>query len=220
MARSRLLLALITTLIVVGAVGLVLWQADSWRPSESATQDHAAFRAGVLPQGISGARAPQFTLDDARGGRMSTASLKGRPYVVTFLYADCQDVCPLIAQEIKQAFEQLGRRGRELTAVAVTADPEGDTPTVVRSWLQRMRMPARFRYLVGSRDEVEAVWRAHYAAGQPEDRLESAHSASIWLVDRRGRWRAKFSGGIPVPPSDIAHDLRILLDERAEPDLR
>ena len=208
-------------LFVVCVVSLILWQVDhSKRVTSIAPGQSAAFRAGLLPQGVRGARAPQFTLDDARGGRLSTTALKGRPYLVTFLYADCRDVCPLIAQEIKQAFQQLGRRGREVTAVAVTADPESDTPAVVRSWLRRMRMPARFRYLVGSRGDVEAVWRAHYAAGQPRDRLESAHSASIWLVDRRGRWRAKFSGGIPVPPSDIAHDLRILLDEPASPDLR
>lgn len=49
----------------------------------------------------------------------------------------------------------------------------------------------------------------------PRDRDESAHSASIWLVDRRGRRRAKFSGGIPVAPPGIAHDVRLLLDERS-----
>jgi cytochrome oxidase Cu insertion factor (SCO1/SenC/PrrC family) len=76
-------------------------------------------------------------------------------------------------------------------------------------------MPANFHYLVGTRRALAPVWKAHYAAPQPRDREESAHSASIWLVDRRGRWRAKFSGGIPVAPGDIAHDLRTLLDEPA-----
>ena len=171
------------------------------------------FRGNPLPKGIDRALAPRFTLRDADGRPVSTRRLSGRPYLVTFLYTDCQDVCPLIGQEVKQAIEQLGPRGREVTALAITADPETDSPQAVKAWLKAQRMPENFRYLLGTRDELQRVWKAHYAAPQPDDKEESAHSASIWLVDREGRWRSKFSGGVPVPPRDIAHDLRLLLDE-------
>ena len=76
-------------------------------------------------------------------------------------------------------------------------------------------MPANFHYLIGSDAQLQPVWRSHYAAPQPRDNANSAHTASIWLIDRQGRWRTKFSGGIPVAPADIAHDLRLLLDEPA-----
>lgn len=172
------------------------------------------FRGGPLPEGVDRAPAPRFRLADARGGTVDTNALKGRPYLVTFLYTDCQDVCPLIAHEVKQALEQLGPRGREVTAVAVTADPAADTPAAVRAWLDEQGMPANFRYALGTPRQLAPVWKAHYAAPQPHDKSASAHSASIWLVDRQGRWRSKFSGGVPVAPADIAHDLKILLDER------
>ena len=220
--RTRLLLAaaLALALWAAGAVLLAAKQRDEQRgardePAAIVDARPSAFRAGPLPKGVDRRPAPRFTLRDARGGRLDTASLKGRPYLVTFLYTDCQDVCPLIAQEIKQALEQLGPRGRQVTALAVSADPRSDTPQAVRTWLDERRMPDNFRYLIGTRRELAPVWKAHYAAPQPHDKQESAHSASIWLVDRSGRWRAKFSGGVPVPPSDIAHDLRLLLDEHA-----
>ena len=212
---KRLRLAGVTALLMGGLLALIVLRDHRGADGAPTYGNAGAFRAGRLPQGVGGARAPQFALRDASGEWLSTASLKGRPYLVTFLYTDCRDVCPLIAQEIKQALHQLGRRRREVTALAITADPEGDTPTAVRAWLERHRMPANFRYLIGDRRELEGVWRAHYAAPQPRDRTQSAHSASIWLVDRQGRWRAKFSGGIPVAPADIAHDLRLLLAERA-----
>jgi protein SCO1/2 len=212
----RMSLAAVTWLVVAGLLALIVLRGQrSAGNAPQASSATSAFRAGDLPPGVGGARAPRFALRDAFGDRLDTASLNGRPYVVTFLYTDCRDVCPLIAQELKEALRELGRRGREITALAVTADPEGDTPVAVRAWLRRNRMPNSFRYLLGERRELEGVWRAHYAASQPRDRVESAHSASIWLVDRRGRWRAKFSGGIPVAPADIAHDLRLLLNERA-----
>lgn len=219
-AGKRWLPAAICGLLAMWTIGLVavqLTRDDTQPPRDeplALMPSRTAFRAGALPRGVDGARAPRFTLDDARGGRLSTTQLAGRPYLVTFLYAACTDVCPLIGQEIKQALRRLGTRGREVTAVAVSANPRTDTPQAVRAWLRRQRLPTNFRYLVGTRRELAPVWKAHYAGAQPPDRVESAHSASIWLVDREGRWRAKFSGGIPVAPADIAHDLRILLDER------
>lgn len=173
------------------------------------------FRGGRLPKTIDRAAAPHFRLADARGGTIDTRDLAGRPYVVTFLFTDCEDVCPLIGQELRLALERLGERGRNVTVVAVSADPDGDTREAVRSWLETHDMPSNFRYAIGSHEALAPVWKAHYAAAQPDDKSESAHSTSIWLIDRRGRWRTKFSGGVAIPPSDIAHDLRILLDERA-----
>jgi protein SCO1 len=100
-----------------------------------------------------------------------------------------------------------------VAAVAITVDPEGDTRPAVRAWLRTQRLPANFHYLVGSRRRLEPVWRAYFAAPQPPGTEESRHTASIWVIDARGRLRAKFSGGIPVSPDDIAHDLRLLVRE-------
>ena len=219
--RTRLLLltGLVPILFALAVIALAGRAAqddleqDVAGPAAIVQPRQGPFRGGPLPKGIDRAPAPQFALRDAGGRPVSTRSLSGRPYLVTFLYTDCQDVCPLIGQEVKQAIRQLGRRGRDVTALAVTADPESDTPQAVKAWLQTQRMPENFRYLLGTRDELQPIWKAHYAAPQPDDQAASAHSASIWLVDRAGRWRSKFSGGVPVPPRDIAHDLRLLLGE-------
>lgn len=217
--HKRLLLAAAAGLVAFWALGLVALagrgdREERARPA-TARGGPTPFRGGRLPDGIVGAPAPRFALADARGGRVDTARLTGRPYVVTFLYVDCRDVCPLIAVELKQALAQLGTRAGEITVLAVSADPHGDTRAAVRRWLAKLRMPANFRYLIGTAQQLQPVWRAHYAAPQPRGKPDSAHSASIWLIDRRGRWRTKFSGGITVPPADIVHDLRLLLDERA-----
>jgi protein SCO1/2 len=215
--RKRMLLAAAVALLAFWAIGLVALASrdEPGGGARFATAAGAPFRGGALPAGVAGAQAPRFELDDARGGRVDTQHLVGRPYVVTFLYVDCDDVCPLIAIELKQALKQLGVRADDVTALAVSADPEGDTREAVRRWLAKLRMPANFRYLIGTREQLRPVWRSHWAAPQPRGNPESAHSASIWLIDRKGRWRTKFSGGVPVAPADIAHDLRVLLDEDA-----
>jgi protein SCO1 len=144
---------------------------------------------------------------------VNTRELRGRPYTVTFLYTSCPDVCPLIGQELGEALGRLGRASGKVAVVAVSVDPKGDTAEAARSWLRRHRLPSNFHYGIGSERELRPVWKAHFVAPQAPGSAESLHTASIWLVDARGRWRTKFSGGAPVPPGDIAHDLRLLLRE-------
>lgn len=210
----RALLGLVALCVAVSAALAYLALAgDEEGPVAVVEQQSGPFRGGQLPPELAGAPAPGFSHADARGGRIATAELAGRPYVVTFLYTDCPDVCPLIAQELRAALELLGPRARDVAVVAVSVDPEGDDPAAVRAWLERHDLPPNFHYLLGSEQELRPTWEAYFAAPQPEATAASTHTASIWLVDSDGRLRTKFSGAMPVAPADIAHDLRLLLDD-------
>jgi protein SCO1 len=167
--------------------------------------------AEPLPAGLAGRAAPHIRLDDARGGMFDTRSLAGKPYLVTFLYANCPDVCPLIGAQLRDTLAQLGGDARRVGVVAVSVDPRGDTPAAVRAWLLRQREPHQFHYLVGTRRELAPVWRAWYAAPQIPGDPESAHTAIVWVVDARGRLAAKVAAGGPFNSRGLAHDMRSLL---------
>jgi protein SCO1/2 len=203
-------LALAAILLVV----MVVIYASRAGDGADSARTPAGFHGNQLPPEIVGSAAPRFRLRDARGGYVDTRALRGRPYVVTFLYTGCPDVCPIIGQELRAALEQLGASASDVAAVAVSVDPQGDTPDAVRTWLARQRLPANFHYGIGTEGELKPVWKSYYAAPQIPGDPESAHSASIWLIDSRGRIRTKYSGGARVAPADVAHDLRLLLAER------
>jgi protein SCO1 len=207
-----LVAASVLSLVALVAVGR---DGEYDGPAAIVAGQQGPFRGGSLPEGLNGEPAPGFRLADARGGGLDSRALRGRPYVLTFLYTDCQDVCPLIGGGVGEALRLVGAPTSRVAAVAVSVDPEHDTRPAVRAWLRRLRLPRNFHYLVGTRQELEPVWRAYFAAPQPLGVTESRHTASIWLIDARGRLRTKFSGGVPVPPRDIAHDLRLLLREAA-----
>ncbi len=179
----------------------------------AAPASHGRFAlAEVLPRGLAGRPAPRIRLADARdGATLDTRTLAGAPYLVTFLYANCPDVCPLIGDELRATLAQLGTAGRSVRVVAVSVDPRGDTPAAVRTWLARHREPSAFHYLVGSEQQLAPVWRAWYAAPQIAGDPDSAHSAVVWLVDRRGRLAAKVSAGAAFDPAALARDVRTLL---------
>jgi protein SCO1 len=212
---SRRSLTALLALAVASLIALVAVARDRQgdEPAPVVERQEGPFRAGPLPDALDRKPAPRFRLADARGGTLDSRALRGRPYLLTFLFTDCPDVCPLIGREIDEALRQLGAQAREVAAVAITVEPEGDTRPAVRAWLRKQRLPANFHYLIGSRRRLKPVWRAYFAAPQPPGTDESRHTASIWVIDARGRLRAKFSGGIPVRPRDIAHDLRLLVRE-------
>lgn len=216
--RRSLLLGFSAVLVVwAGALvylGLQREGSPSVRPAGSTVQaspPRNGFRGSRLPQSLVGRKAPDIRLTDAGGSPVDTRRLRGRPYVVTFLFTDCEDTCPMIAAELRRALELLGPRARDAAVVAVSAKPETDTPASVRRWLAERRMPDNFHYGLGERRRLERVWESYYAAPQGAER--QPHSSSMWLIDAEGRIRTKFSAGVPVPPPDIAHDLGLLIDE-------
>lgn len=213
---ARLIAGVLLVAVPVGFGIAGMLSADSGDdgPAVIAPTQRGPFKGGLLPDGVRGSKAFAFELPNARGGTIGTPDVAGKPYVVTFLYTDCPDVCPLIGAELRRALELIGPAAEETAVLAISVDPEGDTPAATRSWLERHRLPDNFHYLIGSEAQLKPVWDAYYAAPQIPGRADSAHTASIWLIDPRGRIRTKFSGGMPVPPADIAHDLRILIRER------
>ena len=213
-SRARLLLSLVALAITALVLVALADTGGKEEPSAvGASGRQAPFLGNRLPDGVRNRPAPRVRLADARGGEINTRRLRGTPYVVTFLFTDCPDVCPLIAQELRKALELLGPRARKVAVAAVSVDAKGDTSENVRAWLTRMRLPRNFHYLIGSEAKLKPVWRSYFVGPQRHGVKQSLHTASIWLIDAEGHWRTKFSGGAPVAPADIAHDLRVLLRE-------
>lgn len=211
MVLSRRGILVVLALAAVWAVALVYL----FRDEPSSGRRLSPLTGSQLPSPLSRKPAPRIQLTDARGGRIDTADLRGDPYAITFLYTACPDVCPVIGQVIKSAIDNLGARGARLNVIAVSVDPRGDTPRAVRGWLTRQRLPRTFRYGVGTRAELAPVWKAYFATPQVAGRPEtSTHSATVWLVDARGRLRTRHAAGDGfLREEDLTDDFDRLLDE-------
>ncbi len=158
------------------------------------------FEGATLPQGL---RAPDFTLRDQDGEPVGLREHRGKPVIVTFLYTTCEDTCPVQAQQIKGAFDELGE---DVPAIAVAVDPPRDTPARARAFLSEQRMTGRLDFALGSRSELAPVWKAFAAQPQRED-LE--HTGRLVLVDPEGIQRVSFPVD-QVTPERLAHDVRLL----------
>ena len=81
--------------------------------------------------------------------------------LVTFLYTNCPDICPLITSNLRVAQNLMGpRTASKVQIIAVSVDPRGDTPKAVAAFLARHEMTGRMQYLIGSAPELARVWKA------------------------------------------------------------
>jgi protein SCO1/2 len=179
--------------------------------------------AAPLPgRELEAAPAPDFSLRDAAGQEVSLAQYRGRPVVLTFLYTDCPDVCPVIAQRIGQALERLGKDATKVAVLAVSVDPAGDTPEKARAFMAKHGLAGADRhFLLGEAGALEPVWLA-YGVGTAPSTVGSSrpasgppalgrigHTDATFLIDRQGRNRTLLRG--EATAEEIAGGLRTLL---------
>jgi len=203
---SRLALALFATtcalFAVIGVLAISRIDAQSDSPAVVQTA-RSPFRGGSMPPGV---HAPQFTLTDQDGRRVSMADYRGKRVVVTYLYTHCKESCPIQAQMIRGALDDLGH---DIPALAVSVDPFRDTRASARAFLRKAKMTGRMRFVLGTRRQLQPLYRGF--AIQPQLR-DSEHQAFITLVDKKGLQRV----AVPVnqtSPEDLAHDIGVLEHE-------
>jgi len=195
--NPRIAIALVV--VAVLALGGVVLAANSGNEEEPIAGGNR-FAGATMPEGL---RAPDFELSDEQGRPVSMRTLRGEPVVVTFLYSHCEDTCPITAQTIRGALDDLGH---DVPAIAISVDPPNDTPASARKFLAEQRANGRIRFVLGDRAELRRLWTGYAITPQ---RITQEHMARITLVDARGFQRV----GYPVSqatPERISHDLRLL----------
>jgi protein SCO1/2 len=156
--------------------------------------------------------APDFTLlDGARGDRVTLSALRGRVVLLTFLYTQCPDTCPLTAEKIRGAAEALRAQADRVAFLAVSVDPAHDTPQAVREFVAAHRLEGTLRYLIADTASLAAVWRNYSVTARPPESGIVVHLDAIMLVDKLSRARILLHSD--VDPTVLAKDLRVLLGE-------
>lgn len=198
-ARLRLALFVAGLLALAAIAGVALFAVGE------RTVTGEGFAGATRPPGIP---PEDFGVRDEHGRMLRLADLRGRPVVVTFLYTTCEDTCPLAAQQIRVALDDLGR---DVPVVAVSVDPANDTRRRARSFALRQRMQGRMRWALGDARELERIWRAY---GIQPQTLDEEHTASTVLLDGEGRQRVGFATSV-LTPAALAHDIALLEREAA-----
>jgi protein SCO1/2 len=157
--------------------------------------------------------APPIAGRDVEGVAVAVPAA-GRPALVTFLAASCSGGCAARLDALAQGLGRAGDTAGDVDVVAVSVAPEADRPAAVNALLARYDLQGRLAYVIGTRADLEPVWRAWGVAAPGAARPPAlADPAPVVLVDAEGRQVGTYRPGDALEPGDLAGDVRALAED-------
>ena len=138
--------------------------------------------------------APPLELRDHRGETVSLDQFRGRPVLLTFAYAHCQTVCPLLVRDVQAVRRRLP--AFEAVVLVVTLDPWRDVPSRLPHIAASWGLEGDELLLGGAVEEVEAALEAWNVASFRDAATGNIeHPSLVYLLDRHGRIAFAAAGG-------------------------
>ncbi len=140
---------------------------------------------------------PAFALIDQRGEKCDASILAGQPTVLSFVFANCQTVCPVLVRNVTRAARTLGPGS--VNIALVTLDPWRDTPAALPELAARWTLPEGSRLLSGEPADVCRLLDTLQVARERDLKNgDVSHVPLVMIVDARGRIVYRFSN----PPAE------------------
>jgi len=154
-----------------------------------ATPNLISLQVFMRLKGIGTAVAPTFTLQDQRHRRWSLAAQHGKVVVLTFYNAICNDICPVLGAEIRQASQELGGDASRIEFAIVNTDPQSTTISADTGALRAVGLSNRpsVVFLSGSVTAMNSVWGAYgvrIAVGAKPG--EVSHNNALYFITPNG----------------------------------
>ena len=130
---------------------------------------------------------------------------------------------PLVRLSQQSRFQSTIPPDLPVKFVTLTADPDNDTPAVMKSYARRfLAQPGRWHFLTGTKKQIAdlavgglKLTALEKEAGQREN-LDDLfiHSTLFVLIDQHGRARATFESDDPAMKSKLLPTIMKLLQEK------
>jgi protein SCO1/2 len=201
----------VLSVVLVGLIGaivvVILTGQGSPHHDGALTHKSSQFVGPEMPANL---KAPNFTLVDQRGKKVTLDHDRGHVVVLTFIHSLCKDACPFMTEQIKGALNELPGRGANVPAIGVSVDPGQDTVRNRDHFLRMHEMTGRMEFLNGALPAMREVWNAY---GIQPIHGKTLHSTFVLLIDKRGYERVGFAAD-ELTPDGLAHDIKVLERER------
>lgn len=142
-----------------------------------------------------------FALVAQDGQPITEKAFTGKPTALFFGFTHCPEVCPTTLFELDGWLAKVDPDGTKMQAYIVTVDPERDTPEILGAYVSNVSK--RITGISGPADKVMEMVKGFrvYARKVPVDEKNPTgeytmdHTASVFLLDRDGRFRGTISYG-------------------------
>lgn len=152
---------------------------------------------------------PELALVDQSGTTVTLDKYRGKAVLVTFAFAHCETVCPLVVHDVLTTRDKLAATNSERTpaVLVVTLDPWRDTPERLPAIAKQWGMSGDAHVLSGPPEEVDLTlnrWRIPRVRNEKTGDL--SHPTMVYVIGPNGRITYVVNGS----PEQIFAALRAL----------
>ncbi len=115
---------------------------------------------GLKPIGT--ASVPMFSLTDQHGATITPTSTRGKVTLITFFNKNCNDICPVLGTEIRDALHDLGAKASQVAVDIVNTDPfsYGTSTDPAALTETGLATNANVHFLTGPLANLNSLWKA------------------------------------------------------------
>ena len=155
----------------------------------------------------------RFELIERSGKTVTSEDLLGEPYVVSFFFSTCPSICIQQNQKLKELQDQF--EGKGVRFVAISVDPETDTPETLREYAARFGADKdQWLFMTGDLTYIRRIGAEIYQ--QPVDK--QFHTERFVLVDPEGQIEGFYSWPDEVQFEKLQAKIREYLESQAAED--
>lgn len=184
MTASRIALAL---LLAAGTVLLVASGGDRPKPAPDPAADYFGYTAGTLRSHFPNV---VLTTQDNRKVRFYDDVIRGNVVMIQFMFANCEEYCPMVTPNLVRVQRELKRRGAgEIKMISITVDPARDTPAVLKAYARKFSVGPGWQFLTGSKSDIDRIRRELGVWDPDEQKIEHMNVLTIGK-EPTGQWIA------------------------------
>ncbi len=203
-----------------GTIGLPTTPTTTFKLAPTPTTPSGRQISASLPalmglKYIANAQAPGFSLLTQTGSLWSLHGARGKAVVLTFENSTCNDICPVLGAEIKEAQQRLGAKSSKVLFVIVNTDPQhvGVAPTPAALSIPGLATAHNVYFLTSKLTRLNAVWTNYGVSVRVGAKANQVmHNDVMYFIGPKGQLSAQATpfanesnrGVFSLSPSDIA----------------
>lgn len=191
---------------VSGGTLIYLGVKNAPRFSAGGTNKQVTRPAAYKPPGNKEKWLTRYELTERSERKIGSDDLAGQVHLVSFFFATCPGSCRTQNQHFADLEREFGKQ--RVKFVAITCDPETDSPEKLREYANLFNAPDdTWYFLTGDLLYTRRIAAEVY--GVSLDR--KSHVERFLLVDRKGKIRGQYSWADPQKLHELRSDLKTLL---------
>ncbi|QQE77714.1 SCO family protein [Alicyclobacillus sp. SO9] len=205
--RSEWVIPIVVLLVVIGILSVV--EANAGINFKHTTDPgHATSNQGVPSSGVAGNStqshrtkndvittgdplhgkpAPNFTLTDQFGKKISLKQFRGKTVVLAFVDSRCTTICPLTTEDMLKAVQLLGpKAAQHVQLLGINANPVATSVAAVKQYSVEHNMLHSWHFLTAPKTELQTVWKNyHIYSGIVNGQID--HTPALYIIGPNGK---------------------------------